>query len=184
MNKLIRNALAVVLFAGVGVPIGYATAQAGTTETGCHDITEGKGAFNAVIKSATIQNDPLIGDATVKEEYYPDAGLVHVDMTLAAPSCPSATYSVVVRSTHVDAKGKRRVFREISQSGDGVNSTLTFDGFIDLYTGYTDAAEASCVEAFLRVQDSAGRTIDIAPNAGQEPVELCKELAGGQVYGG
>lgn len=185
MHKLVRNSLAVVLFAGTAVPVGYSAAQAGTTETGCHDIEAGgRPAFNAAIKSASVGNDPLIGDAEVHEEYYPDAGVVQVDMPLAAPSCESASYSFVVRSTRVDGKGKRQVFRELTRRGDGVSSTLRFEGFIDSYTGYTDAAEQRCVEAFMVVKDAAGRVIDVSPNEGEPPVDFCQNIGGGQVYGG
>lgn len=185
MNKLVRNALAVLVFVGAAVPVGYSTAQAGTTEDGCHDIVEGsKGSFSNVIKSATLESDPLIGDATVKKEHFPDAGVVHVQMLLEAASCTTATYTVVVESTVTDARGKGKLLRELSLSGDGQSSTLTFEGFIDSFSGYSDAVEENCVQASLRIKDSAGRTIDVAPDAGQEAVELCKEIAGGQAYGG
>lgn len=184
MNNLVRNALAVVLFTGVAVPVGYSTAQAGTTETGCHNIVEGaSSSFNDVISSATIQHDPLIGEATIKEEYYADAGVLHLEMPLEAASCTTATYTVVVQSIEADARGNHKVLRELSQPGDGVTSTLTFDGLIDVYTGYSDAD--NCVETFLRVQDATGRTIDVAPNGGtSDAVEVCKRLAPAQAYGG
>lgn len=183
MNNLVRNALAVVLFTGVAVPVGYSTAQAGTTETGCHNILEGtSSSFKHVISRAYVEHDPLIGEASIKEEYYADAGVLHLQMPLEAASCTTATYTVVVQSAEVDARGKRKVLRELSQPGDGVSSELTFDGLIDVYAGYRDD---TCVETFLRVQDATGRTIDLAPDGGaDDAVETCKDIAPAQAYGG
>jgi hypothetical protein len=182
MNKRIWRLAAASVVALAALPVQHALAGGSTTtESGCFDITgDSTGKYENVIKSASTSAgatplDPWQVNAT----YYPRAGAAHADVVLSAPSCPSATYNLVVYpdGAHLDMRNARPI-RVISQPGDGSTGTLSAPLYV---LGLFDHTDATCEETVLQVSD--GKTVvDTAPDTGT--VRQCKDVPPAQGYGG
>lgn len=177
-NKAVLTAAA-VLAAAAALPVSQAVAG-GATEAGCYDITNSwRASFKNVYSHAT---GGVPGTQTITYANFPDTGRVHVDLALAAESCASATYTVIVRSVFADARGSKQVFRTASVTGVSGQTVIPFDVFVDRYAGYVDGMK--CVEVEVQTSDGTGPPIDVANNSDFTPVQPCKDGSGATSYSG
>lgn len=121
---------------------------AATDESGCRDVVDGLGIYRGVSGV----------DAA--------GTLLLLNVQLAAPSCPSVTYTAVAR----DMDDASVVVGEQTQNGTGLSPFVTLALPLTTYT-------KACIRVHVIVAE-AGTVHDVAPDAGAYN-ELCRVGPGG-----
>ena len=188
MNKLVVAASCMTLGLAVALP----SASAGpprTPEQGCFDIVPGSTLQYASLytEGQARAGETVLDEPTVEQREIVPGGLVTVDLELAAPSCPDASYVLTVYAALPGPRGQLQLLETFAVPGTGSSDGLRLETIVNDLPETTATQENDpryCVQVLLSTVDAGGRTVDQADDGG--PASACKkgDGSGGFTYGG